>query len=83
MRRYAASALGRIGPAAKEAVPVLVLALKNDKDKLVREYAAYALGGIGPAAKEAVTALTDALTDEDANVHDAAKYALEKIKAEK
>ena len=35
MRRYAASALGAIGPAAKEAVPALIAALK-DENQVVR-----------------------------------------------
>ncbi len=62
MRRIAAFALGKIGPAAKEAVPALIAALK-DEDKDVRVYAASALGHIGPAAKEAVPALEAAARD--------------------
>ena len=42
----AASALGEIGPGAKEVVPALVAALK-DEDAQVRNIAAWALGKIG------------------------------------
>ena len=48
--------MGQIVPAAMEAVPALIAALK-DEDGLLRGYAASALGKIGPAAKEAVPAL--------------------------
>ena len=62
VRMRAASDLGRIGPAAKEAVPALAEAL-NDRDHYVRSRAVSALGRIGPAAKAAVPALTGALKD--------------------
>jgi len=55
-RARAATALGRMGPAAKEAVPGLAAALK-DRDLSVRAAAAYALGRIGPEAKPALPAL--------------------------
>ena len=48
MRYLAAFALGKIGPAAKEAVPALIAALK-DKVSNVRSFAARALSKIGPA----------------------------------
>ena len=70
-----ASALGRIGPAAKGAVPALSTALK-DKDEQVQEWAAYALGEIGPAAKQAIPALEAAAR---AGV-DGAESALKKIR---
>ncbi len=59
VRRSAALALGKIGPAA---VPALIAALKDD-DGLMRENAADALGQIGPVAKEAVPALEAAARD--------------------
>ncbi|MDW8100242.1 MAG: HEAT repeat domain-containing protein, partial [Anaerolineae bacterium] len=46
-RKAAAGALGRIGPEAKEAVPALIQALR-DEHAWVREAAAEALGRIGP-----------------------------------
>src|SRR5215510_2655829 len=51
VRSSAASALWKIGPEAKEAVPALITALK-DQDANVRISAASALGRIGPGAKE-------------------------------
>src|SRR5437762_2901203 len=63
VRRSAAFALGRIGPAASLAVPQLVQALK-DVDPNVRDAAAYALGEIGPAALEAFFPLLDKLAND-------------------
>jgi hypothetical protein len=60
IHRVAASALGRIGPAAAEAVPALIERLRDDKGE-VRRSAASALGQIGLAAAEAVPALVDRL----------------------
>lgn len=56
---------GLLGPAAKDAVPALVEALK-DNDSAVRSYAASTLGKIGPAARDAVPALK-ALSENDPN----------------
>ena len=56
MRRAAGSALGKIGPAAKDAVPALMNML-NDADIVCRGRAATALGGIGAAAKASVPEL--------------------------
>ncbi len=67
--------MGWIGPAAAEAVPALMAALK-DKDKKVRRNAAFALGEIGPAAKEAVPALEAAVRDGVIG----AEFALKKIR---
>jgi HEAT repeat protein len=77
-RRYAAEALGKIGPEAKEAIPALIAAL-NDQDADVRRYAADALGEIGPEAKVAVPALIAALNDQDIVVRSSAAEALGKI----
>src|SRR5262249_34652027 len=60
-RREAATALFRLGPAAREAIPALIEALRHDKDPVGRRRAAEALGRIGPAAKEAVGALVEVL----------------------
>jgi HEAT repeat protein len=59
-RRNAIHALGAIGANAKDAVPVLVEALK-DADNNVRRDVAGALGDIGPGAKGAVPTLLEAL----------------------
>jgi HEAT repeat protein len=57
-RTWVATALGQIGPDAKDAVPKLVLAM-HDQDRDLRRAAMSALGGIGPAAKDAVPLLID------------------------
>ena len=75
MRRFAASALGEIGPATKKVVPALIAALKDDAMH-VRQQAATALGEIGPAANEAVPALEAAARDSVS----AAESALKKIR---
>ena len=77
-RRDAANALGRIGAAAKDAIPQLVVSL-NDPDKNVRLAAAYALSQI--RVKEAVPHLVDLLKDPDKDVHLAAVVALGQIGA--
>ena len=77
-----AEMLGEIGPVAKDAVPALIIALK-DKDKQVRGNAAVALGKVGPSAKDAVPALTVALKDKDVEVREAVQKALGLIKAKK
>ena len=78
VRLSAASALGQIGPAAKEAVPALIAALK-DKDIWVRRNAASALTRIGPAAKGTVPALIAALRDKQPGVRMYAAVALGNI----
>ena len=80
VRWYAAEALGRIGPDAKESVPALIDALKKDKDDYVRGAADEVLGRIGPDAKKAVPALIGALKDKDDEVRGAADEALGKIR---
>jgi HEAT repeat protein len=77
-RRRAALVLGRISPAAKEAVPALIAALK-DEDEGVRCCAADALGHLGPVAKEAVPALIATLKDEDSQVRRSAAFGLGEI----
>jgi len=78
VRRSAAKALQKMGPGAKEAVPVLIKALQ-DKDELVRTNAAFALGRVGPEAEQAVPNLIKALEDEDRNVRVIAVQALGSI----
>jgi HEAT repeat protein len=87
--------LGEIGPAAKEAVPDLIAALKDQEEDVrsnpadpllkdlgghVRRAAARALGRIGPAAKEAVPDLIAALKDQDWSVRHNVALALEEIR---
>ena len=70
--------LGRIGPAAKDAVPALIAALK-DEDGDVRMEVVRTLREIGPAAEDAVPALITALKDEIWDVRGSAANALREI----
>lgn len=67
VRWNAARTLGKIGPAAKSAIPTLIAVLK-DSEVLLREHAAEALGDIGPDSAEAVPHLIPLLKDEDSRV---------------
>ncbi len=62
VRKEAVEALGKIGPEAHIAVPVLVKTLEDDSSA-VREGAIQALGSIGPKAKAALPALVRAIQD--------------------
>jgi HEAT repeat protein len=77
-RARAAAILGRIGPAAKAAVPALCACLSDDSSE-TRNEVLFALGAIGPDAKAAVPAIAGALEDSDMNVRYAACYALGQI----
>lgn len=75
-RRHAAETLGRMGQAAREAVPALVEAVRNDSDAGMRKSAASALGQMGEAAREAIPLLIDALKDSDSEMRAQAAEAL-------
>jgi len=75
-RMFAAKRLGWFGPAAAQAVPALIEALKNE---YVRREAVQSLGKIGPDAKAAIPALM-AMQDEDPIIGFYAKNALKEIK---
>jgi HEAT repeat protein len=77
-REAAARCLGKLGPAAREAVPRLVRLLFDDGVVEVRIAAATALGDIGPSALSAVPKLRQAIRDDRA-VEPAARKALEKL----
>jgi HEAT repeat protein len=76
-RETAVKCLGRLGPAAKDAVGPLVKLLTNDTTE-VRIAAANALGDIGPAAFPAVPKLQQ-VARSDRTVEPAARKALEKL----
>ena len=81
IRLAAAVALGKIGPAARSAVPALVQALA-DPDSRVRGEAAAALGEIGPDAAKAVSELARlSAGGGDDPVADLATQALGELKA--
>ena len=71
VRAGAAWALGRIGPAARPAAPLLTETLASTLIS-VRRNSAEALGNLGTAAKPAVPALIAALGDTDSGVRAAA-----------
>ena len=79
MRLSAASILGEIGAAAKDAVPELICALHSDVGPFREAVVEAALGNIGPAANEAIPALRYALQDNDQDFRNAAKKALDEI----
>ncbi len=80
IRRKAASALGRIGPAAKDAAPALIHAMENDPEKSVRYNSVVALGRIGAASKETVPALINIFeNNKEKNVRQNAISALGRI----
>jgi len=68
--------LGRLGPTAKDAVPVLAKALLDRRHNLVRLKAAQSLQAIGPAAASAVPALRQLSNDRDVDVRAAASQAI-------
>jgi vesicle coat complex subunit len=78
VRQIAAWALGRIGTAAREAVPALASALEHP-DPIVRRNAAWALASIGTAASTAIPGLERALADPDPAVREEAREALAKV----
>ncbi len=78
-RVMAATAIGDLGPTAKNAVPDLIEALK-DRELSVRMAAANALGQIGPDARPAVAALGP-LAKLSGPMGEAAKKALARIEA--
>ncbi len=74
----AVEVIRRLGPKAKDAVPALILELK-DPDPEYRREVEFALAAIGPDAKEAVPALVEHMTSDDPRVRYTACYALGKI----
>jgi HEAT repeat protein len=76
--REAHFALSAIGPAAKDAIPVLVKALASNDEEAAAS-AAYALGKIGDEARAAVPALQRAEGSESVIVQAASVFALWQI----
>jgi HEAT repeat protein len=81
-RNAAMNLLARIGPQAREAVPALTQALKEESME-VRRTAAVTLGQIGPDASAAVPTLRSMLQDPEKEAAEKAAVALEKITGEK
>ena len=80
-RRTAANVLEKIGPAARDAIPALIEATKND-DPLLRVHAACALLEIGER-DAALPVLRAARADPDSQASSVANRALNRIEAEK
>jgi HEAT repeat protein len=78
-RRLAAEQLGSNPENGEKVVAALIMALKGDKDDIVRAAAAQALGKSGARSRDAVSALVEALNDEVAGVAVAAERALATI----
>jgi HEAT repeat protein len=72
-----AQVLAEMGPAAKSAVPDLIEALS--KDETAQIFAAEALGSIGPDARTAIEALRKLLENEEPEVREVAKKAIQRI----
>src|SRR5262245_12077180 len=82
VRSGVARVLGYMGPGAREAVPALIHALKNDRDQYVRGYSADALAHIDD--KVGVPALLDTMkTDSDLDVRYEAARALGQFRSQK
>ena len=80
VRREAARATSAFGAAAKEALPELILLIKNYPMQDSGWFAAEALGEIGPDAREAIPELVRAAEVRGSMMADSAKKALKKIK---
>lgn len=76
---WAITFLGRLGDAAKDAVPDLVNAMTQNSDRHNRERAAWALGKIGPAAKDALPALHAAVKSHDQRLERIALLSIAEI----
>jgi HEAT repeat protein len=79
VRPLAASILGHLGPAAKEAAPALADIVGQDRNVNARCEALLALGGIGPGAAMAASAAAAALRDPEERVRYSACFALGKM----
>ncbi len=73
-----AYALGRIGPTAREALPILVGFLGHENWR-IRAACTDALGRIGVEAEHVIERLTQVLNDDDHRVRELAGEALKKI----
>lgn len=69
MHRSATRLLGRLGPAAKAAVPALIELLRRGSDKQQIQVV-YTLGAIGPDAREAIPALLEVISENDIVPHE-------------
>jgi hypothetical protein len=79
-RQHLALALGRLGPAARPAVPVLVETLqKQATQPEERSVLLTTLGQIGPGARQALPVLVSSVCDDAPQAREAAVYALKQM----
>ena len=78
-REYAIYALRKIGPAAREAVPALIQALKDEDVSISFNASDVLFNIIDPAAKDVVPFLIQTLKDENRDVRFYAAYLLANI----
>lgn len=78
LRREAIRAIAALGPGARDALPVLTRATRDEQEE-VRFWAVEALRKLGPLARPAVPALLVVLTDDTRRVQVAARAALEAV----
>src|SRR5262245_42700898 len=78
---WAATLLGRLGPAAAPAVAALADSLETHVEIAVREQCGLALGQIGPAAAGSLAALNRAAADPRPRLSRLAKQSIEQISA--
>ena len=81
LRREAVKAIATLGPGAREAVPVLLRA-SRDQDQEVRFWAVEALGRVGADPKRVAPSLLSSMTTDTRPVQQAARRALEALGAE-
>ena len=78
-RQDAALFLGCMGVAAKQAIPVLIRALRTNESEQVRAQAAWAAAKVGGKDSAVIAALNEALKDRDGRVRGAATISLFEI----
>lgn len=80
-RKHAIDVLSNVGPAHPDAIPALIVALR-DADVTIRLAAVQGLSKIGPPASSALSALETSTKDSDKRVAEQAKGAIKRIKGE-
>ncbi|HQR06497.1 MAG TPA: HEAT repeat domain-containing protein [Gemmatales bacterium] len=80
-RKHAIGVLSNVGTAHPDAIPALIVALR-DTDVTIRLAAVQGLSKIGPPANSALSALEISAKDSDKRVADQSKGAIKRIKGE-
>lgn len=77
---WAATLIGRLGPASSRSADALAAVLKSERDVAVRQRCAWALGEIGPAASSAADALALAAESSEARLARLAQASLASVR---